>query len=116
MIKIALENLEFYAFHGVYPMENLIGNTFIVDMFAYLPSDMVLIQNIDQTLNYEHAYQHIKKCMAVPQPLLETVAKMIHDGIKELQPALEKIEISIRKVHVPISGMQGSAVVTYSSN
>ena len=41
MYTISLENLEFYAYHGYYQEENLIGTNFIVDIHVKI-DDMQL--------------------------------------------------------------------------
>lgn len=115
MYKISLNNLEFYSFHGFYQEENLIGNAFIVDMFVSIPDHAVEMENLASTLNYVELYAIAKEEMANTQKLLETVVKKIHDRIKTLHANIESIEVSIRKKHVPVEGMIGSAIVTYTS-
>jgi len=116
MYKIALENLEFYGHHGLYPKENLIGNTFVVDMFASLSDEHFQAGNLDSGLSYELAYLAIKEIMLEPEALLETLAKKIHDRMYQLQPLLQQVEVLIRKKQVPIDGFIGMASVSYTKS
>ena len=115
MYKISLNNLEFYSLHGYYQEENLIGNVFIVDMFVEIPDHVLETENLGSTVNYEVLYTIAKEEMQQTQKLLETVVKNIHDRIKLLNPNISNIEVSLRKKHVPLEGMIGSATVTYCS-
>jgi dihydroneopterin aldolase len=115
MYKISLNNLEFYSLHGYYQEENLIGNVFIVDMFVEIPDHVLETENLASTANYEVLFVIAKEEMQNTQKLLETVVKNIHDRIKRLNPNIQHIEVSLRKKHIPIDGMIGSASVSYST-
>lgn len=122
MYTISLNNLEFHSFHGFYQEENLIGNTFVVDIVVEI-NDFELgirneelgigIEEITTTVNYETLFQIAKEEMAIPRKLLETVVKSIYDRIKLLNPNIHSIEVSLTKKHVPIEGMIGQAKVSY---
>ncbi len=128
MYTISLNNLEFYSFHGYYQEENLIGNTFIVDIVVKINDDNSVpehrslsgaegseMEELESTLNYVTLYQIAKEEMAIPRKLLETVVKSIHDSIHKLNPAIYSIEVSLTKKHVPVEGMIGQAKVSYST-
>lgn len=124
MYTISLNNLEFHSFHGFYQEENLIGNTFVVDIVVEINDFELGIENIPTfhveeelglTVNYETLYQIAKEEMAIPRKLLETVVKSIYNRIKLLNPNIHSIEVSLTKKHVPIEGMVGNAKVTYKN-
>ena len=127
MYKISLNNLEFHSFHGFYQEENLIGNTFLVEIVVELNDNSEIerrslsgaevsdIEELTTTVNYETLFQIAKEEMAIPRKLLETVVKSIYDRIKLLNPNIHSIEVSLTKKHVPIEGMVGNAKVTYKN-
>ena len=115
MYTISLNNLEFHSFHGFYQEENLIGNTFLVEIVVELNDFNFSIEELTTTVNYETLYQIAKEETAIPRKLLETVVKSIYDRIKLLNPNIHSIEVSLTKKHVPIEGMVGNAKVTYKN-
>ena len=57
MSKVALEGMQFYAFHGFYEEEQLIGNYFVVDV--YVDTNFMGAAQSDDlggTVNYETIY------------------------------------------------------------
>lgn len=115
MYTISLNNLEFYSFHGFYQEENLIGNTFIVDIVVEILNNE-LNDELTSTVNYETLFQIAKDEMSITRKLLETVVKSIYDRIKLLNSNIQSVEVTITKKHVPIVGMIGEACVTYKGS
>lgn len=122
MYKISLNNLEFHSFHGFYQEENLVGNTFVVEIVVEI-NDFELgirneelgIEELGLTVDYVSLFHIAKEEMSIPRKLLETVVKSIHDRIKLLNPNIHSIEVSLTKKHVPVEGMVGEAQVSYKS-
>ena len=69
MYTISLNNLEFHSFHGFYQEENLIGNTFLVEIVVELNDFNFSIEELTTTVNYETLYQIAKEEMAIPRKL-----------------------------------------------
>ncbi len=61
--KVALEGLEFHAYHGVYPHERSSGNKFEVDIIVETEFDDTAFQDDSSagTINYEDPYALAKK-------------------------------------------------------
>ncbi len=118
MYKISLNNLEFYSFHGYYQEENLIGNTFMVNIIVEINDEGLTMNDseLELSVDYVTLFHIAKEEMAIPRKLLETVVKSIHDRIKLLNANIHSIEVSLTKNHVPVDGMVGDATVTYKSN
>ena len=114
--NIALENLEFRAFHGVLPQENTVGNTFIVSVYlmAQTESESILKDDLSATISYAEVYDVISLEMNRPTKLLETLALRISLALKERFDKIKKGSISITKLSPPIRGCTGSAKVTYN--
>lgn len=113
--RIALEGLEFHAFHGVYPHERESGNWFEVDIAV--DADIAAgahADNLAGTVDYVTLYTLIKKEMDQPSRLLETVAeKIVADVFREL-PSVQHIELKIAKINPPIGGKCKKASVLIS--
>jgi len=111
--KIALEGLEFHAFHGVYPHERESGNWFEVDIAV--DTDFTEAAEHDDlmgTINYETLFRIVKEEMAKPSKLLETVAGKIADDVLKALPAAKAVELKISKLNPPIGGKCRRATVS----
>ena len=113
MITVHLHDLLFTGFHGVYEEERVLGNEYIISASFEFHEDGDVIMHISDTINYATLYHFIKKRMSVPTPLLETIVMEIGNDIYKEYPFLKSIDISIKKMHPPIEGMQGAAGVTW---
>lgn len=103
--RIALEGLEFHAFHGVYPHERESGNWFEVDISV--ETDFTLAAEQDElagTVNYETLYRIVKEEMGRPSKLIETVAQNIVNDVLHELPAASSIELTVAKINPPIGG------------
>src|SRR4029077_3666305 len=103
----------FKAFHGIHDEEKILGNEYIVNASVEFHEEEEIITSIHQTINYAHIYNIIRKKMNVPTFLLETVVMQIGNEIRAEFPTIKSIDISIKKMHPPIEGIQGSAGVTW---
>jgi dihydroneopterin aldolase len=106
MGKIIIEEMEFYAFHGHYQEEQIVGNRFLVDleMEADLtePADS---DNLNDAVNYQQAYQIIKNEMRrTKSNLLENIGKRILDALFTEMEGIQKASIRIRKLNPPMGG------------
>jgi dihydroneopterin aldolase len=116
MGKIVIEEMEFYAFHGHYKEEQIVGNRFLVDleMEANLtaPADS---DCLDDAVNYQQAYQIIKNEMRrTKSNLLENIGKRILDALFTEMEGIEKATIRVRKLNPAMGGPIKSVGVTMS--
>jgi dihydroneopterin aldolase len=110
--RIALEGLEFHAFHGVYPHERESGNWFEVDIAV--ETDFSLAAATDElvgTVNYETLFKIVKDEMEQPSKLLETVAEKVAMDVLEIFPNVISVEFKISKLNPPIGGKCKKATV-----
>lgn len=111
--KISLNKLIFYAYHGVYEEERKIGNEFHVSLSVFTDyNDDIKKDDIESTISYADLYEIVKAEMGRPKKLLETVAQRIMSSIKSNFPQIKRGEVTIEKIHPPITGMFGTASVT----
>ncbi|MBL7857878.1 MAG: dihydroneopterin aldolase [Cyclobacteriaceae bacterium] len=112
MGTVALEGLEFHAFHGVYPHERESGNWFMVDIVVETDfSKGAASDDLSGTVNYEILFSIIKDEMDKPSKLLETVAMKIVNDVLEQLPAAISVDLKISKLNPPIGGKCQRAAV-----
>ena len=111
--RVALEGLEFHAFHGVYPHERESGNWFEVDIAV--ETDFSLAATTDEligTVNYETLFKIVKAEMEQPSKLLETVTEKIATDVLEIFPNALSVELTVSKINPPIGGKCKKASVS----
>jgi dihydroneopterin aldolase len=103
--RVALEGLEFHAFHGVYPHERESGNWFEIDITVDTDFSVAAEQDeLTGTVNYESLFKIVRQEMEIPSKLLETVAGKIADNVLNTFPQAESVELKISKINPPIGG------------
>jgi dihydroneopterin aldolase len=113
MFTIHLNNMHFFAHHGLHDEESVTGNSFLVDVnIKFLPAEK--ISSIHQTINYAEAYTIIKKIMNNPVPLLETLAESIVAEIHAMDNRIREINVQISKLNPPIENFSGHVGVTFN--
>ncbi|MGI6321732.1 MAG: dihydroneopterin aldolase [Bacteroidales bacterium] len=109
---IVIENMEFYAFHGHYREEQIVGNRFIVDLS--IETDMSVpskSDNLKDAVNYQQAYQIVKAQMDRKSYLLENIAGRILNALYEEMEGIKKVKVKVSKLNPPIGGRVGSVSV-----
>ncbi|WP_118193322.1 dihydroneopterin aldolase [Albibacterium indicum] len=112
IVSIELENARFYAYHGYYPEEQILGNEYDVSIKAQYTFADIDTENLAHTVNYETLYQIAKKKMSQPRKLLETVASDILKEINAQFSEIIAIEISIVKINPPFGADKATAKVS----
>jgi 7,8-dihydroneopterin aldolase/epimerase/oxygenase len=110
---IELEGLEFYAYHGYFRSERIVGNRFEVNIT--IETDCEKAAQSDQladTLNYESIYSLVKEEMHQRSHLLEHVAGRIIDRIHAGYPDAGKVRVKISKARPPMGGHIRAVSVT----
>ena len=100
---ILLENLRFYAYHGVAPQEMTVGNEYTVSL--RLKTDITRAMSSDDvadTVNYAEIYQAVKSEMDVPSKLLEHVAGRIVCRLFKDFPTVEHVDLKLFKRNPPM--------------
>jgi len=102
---IELEGMEFYAYHGYFKSERIVGNRF--EVYVSVEADCDRARQSDQlsdTLNYEGVYKLIKEEMQHRSHLLEHVAGRILSRIHLEYPEAGKVKVKISKARPPMGG------------
>ena len=111
-MRISLDKLVFFGYHGLYVEEKKLGNTYIVDILIDFTPKPSGINHLEQTIDYVQVYALIKKWMDIPTPLLETLVGNMADDILKEQLLAEKVMVKITKQHLPIAEFEGTASVS----
>lgn len=105
MAKILLENMEFYAYHGCFREEQVIGNRFLVDLEVDVDTTGAEVSDrLQDTLNYQALYEEIKQAMAIKSHLLEHIARRILDTLSVKFPQVKRAKLKISKMNPPMGG------------
>jgi len=102
---IQIENMEFYAFHGHYREEQIVGNKFLVDLS--IEADMSApagSDNLKDAINYQVAYKLVKDEMEKKSNLLENIARRILDALYNQFSGIEKVTVKVSKMNPPMGG------------
>lgn len=100
---IQLKGMQFYAFHGVLPQENLVGANFYVDL--KLKTDFTHAAATDElegTVSYADIHASVKEEMSIPSQLLEHVCQRIAHRLFQDFPTIEAIDVRLSKENPPM--------------
>ncbi len=112
---IEIEGMHFYAYHGHFETEQIVGNDFIVDLQIDTDCNKAAISDdLDDALNYQAVYTVIKNVMSIKSRLLENVAQRILDALFADFPNIEKARVKISKMNPPMGGEIEKVSVTLS--
>ncbi|WP_298708556.1 dihydroneopterin aldolase [Chitinophaga sp.] len=103
MLTIALESVRFFAHHGFYEEERIIGNHFLLDVLVQLP-EPEHPSHLAESVNYEALFSISKEVMEVPQALLEQVVHDISEKVKARFPVIRYSKVTLRKQAPPFGG------------
>ena len=105
MDAIKIEGMQFYAFHGHYEIEQIVGSKFRIDVKIKTDCKKAAeTDNLDDALNYQAVYEIIQQEMRIKSKLLENVAKRILDALYMEFPHIQKIKLEISKLNPPMGG------------
>jgi len=102
---IELEGMEFYAYHGYFKSEQIVGNRFEVNIS--IETDCLKAAQSDhlsEALNYEEVYKLVKEEMHQSSHLIEHVAGRILNRIHSEYREIGKVRVKISKARPPLGG------------
>jgi 7,8-dihydroneopterin aldolase/epimerase/oxygenase len=115
MAKLSLYNMEFYAFHGHFKEENVIGGRFRVDVEIETDiSKAAASDDLSDALDYGQVYEVVKKEMRQVSRIIENVANRIMNSICSSFPGIEHIKVTVAKINPPVGGKMDHVSVTLS--
>lgn len=109
---IFLDNVKFYARHGVAEQETAVGNTFIVTLKLKVDfSRASRTDDLQYTVSYADVYEAVKKEMHIPSKLLEHVSERIVKRLFHEFPLIMEIDIKLTKQTPPMGAQLDGAGV-----
>lgn len=111
---IDIEGMEFYAFHGCYREEQIVGNRFLVDLqFTTDIESAMVSDSIEDTVSYLTVYEIVAREMKITSHILEHVAKRIIDAIySEYEGQILSVKVKVSKCNPPLGGFVQKVSVT----
>lgn len=103
-LTIKLEQLKFYAYHGVLPQERAVGNTFTLDLAITISSyEALRTDELSDTLNYAEVYEAVKTEMLIPSDLLEHVLGRVAHSLFMHWDIIQRLEMKLSKLNPPFT-------------
>ncbi len=110
---IEIEGMEFYAYHGHFAEEQIVGNRFMVDLSLFTDCTMAATSDeLIDALNYQSVYLIVKEEMHIKSHLLEHVAERILKRLYADFEKIEKVKVKISKLNPPLGGLIEKVSVT----
>jgi 7,8-dihydroneopterin aldolase/epimerase/oxygenase len=101
---IRIEGMEFFAYHGCFKEEQVIGTRFIADVTIETDTSQAEItDDLKQTINYQAVYKLVKTEMEQKSHLLEHVARRILDSIFIHYTDVQHVTLKIAKLNPALS-------------
>ena len=105
MGKIILEGMEFFAYHGCFHEEQIIGTQFKVDLELDLDTTKAeTSDHLQDTINYMEVYGQVRHEMEQKSQLIEHVARRIIDALKTAFPEIASVQVKIFKINPSLGG------------
>jgi len=117
MGTISIEGMEFFAYHGCFKEEQIIGTRFTVDLFMETDTmEAETTDNLAKTVNYQAVYGLVSEEMSVKSKLIENVARRILNRLSGEFPQINTCRIKISKMNPPVGGKVEKVSVQLSSH
>jgi 7,8-dihydroneopterin aldolase/epimerase/oxygenase len=105
MGKIILEEMEFFAYHGCFQEEQVIGNRFVVSLeFETNTAAAEQSDQLHDTVNYQKVYNLVRAEMEAKSYLLEHLTRRIVDSIKGHFREISWLRVKVSKMNPPMGG------------
>ena len=100
---IFLDNLRFFAHHGVARQETLVGNEFTVSLRLQVDIRRAAeTDDVANTVSYADVHEAVKAEMDIPSQLLEHVCGRITNRLFRDFPQIEEIILKLAKRNPPM--------------
>lgn len=104
--------MEFYAFHGHFKEEQIVGNKFIIDLEIETDMEKAGISDrLEDATDYVEACRIVKQEMQKKSKLLENIATRILDALFLNMKGIKRATVRIRKMNPPVGAKVGSVSV-----
>jgi len=105
MAQLVLQNMEFYAHHGHFEEERIIGGRFLVDLTVDTDiTKAAETDDLNDAVDYSKIYEAVRHEMAKPSRLLEHLARRIVDAVYAISGNISKVTVTVSKLNPSIGG------------
>lgn len=105
MGKIVLEKMQFFAHHGHFDEEQIVGANYELTLTLDLDvSKPGLTDELVDTLNYQEVYDVVKAEMKIKSRLIEHVSQRIVSALMSKFSQLKQVDLSFSKMNPPLGG------------
>jgi dihydroneopterin aldolase len=112
MSTICLNNIKVHAKHGVFEVEQTVGQWYLINLEIDVDfSEAAINDDLNGTIDYSILNKIIRDEMAISSKLIEHVANRIVNKIVDTFPDIEEGSISIAKLNPPVDGEMESVEV-----
>ncbi|MDA3927749.1 MAG: dihydroneopterin aldolase [Prolixibacteraceae bacterium] len=112
---IEIEGMEFYAYHGHFIEEQVVGNKFLLNIAIETDCDKAAkSDNLHDALDYQKVYNLIKVEMQKKSFLLENICGRILDKLYSEFDNIKKATIKVSKINPPMGGQIEKVSITKS--
>lgn len=103
MDRMKLERMEFFAYHGVFPEENRLGQSFLVDVELGLDLSAAGHSDaLELTVNYAEAYERIRDIVERRTfRLIEALAESIASDLLHHYTDIQELTVRVTKLRPP---------------
>lgn len=112
--RITITGLEVHAHHGVYPDEQSSGQTFVIDLTAWLDTAAAgASDDLEATIHYGHVAELVNLIVGGERwNLIEKVATRVAESVLTGFPLIESIDVTVHKPQAPINVLFKDVSVT----
>ena len=101
--NILLDDMRFYAYHGVMEQERQVGGEYSVSLTVEADlAEAARTDDVADTINYAALYALVEREMAVPSRLLEHVAARIGWRTLEEYDRVTAVTVKVTKLNPPM--------------
>lgn len=106
MDRIRLTGMRFYGYHGFFPEEARLGQSFIVDLELEVDLRPAGTQDsLSQTVDYGKVYSTVKEIVeGAPFKLIEAVAERVAGQVLAQHGLVQAVTVRVHKPNAPIPG------------
>ncbi len=110
---IELEEMEFYAYHGCFKEEQVVGNKFMVNIAIKVDVEKPSkTDSINDALNYVSVYQITKTEIMKNSHLVENVTERILNAIQQKFDYVDWVRVKVSKMNPPMGGQMKAVSIT----
>ncbi len=102
-MRIVLDNIRLYAYHGVLAQEKKVGQWYTVNIRMDIQDESAThTDNLNDTVNYAVVYDIVRHEMDVPSRLIEHVCGRIARTVLRECRLVDEVTVSVIKTNPPI--------------